>query len=40
MARLALRGDADAGRAFIGPKCGLCTDSQWELESKRLDATH
>jgi hypothetical protein len=29
-----LRGDAAAGRAFLGAQCGLCTDPKWKLETK------
>lgn len=35
-----LRGAADAGRAFLGPNCGLCTDASWKFESKGLDKLH
>ena len=31
-----LRGDAAAGRRFVGPDCGLCTDTEWTYESKGL----
>jgi hypothetical protein len=33
-----LRGDAEAGRAFVGADCGLCTDPAWTFEAKGLDA--
>jgi hypothetical protein len=33
-----LRGDAAARGAFVGAKCGLCTDAKWKLETKGLDA--
>jgi hypothetical protein len=33
-----LRGDAHAGRTFIGPECGLCADRAWTFEAKGLDA--
>jgi hypothetical protein len=33
-----LRGDAAAGRAFLGAQCGLCTDPKWKLETKGFDA--
>jgi hypothetical protein len=32
-----LRGDSLAGRAFLGPNCGLCTIPAWTFDSKRLD---
>lgn len=32
-----LRGDATAGRMFRGKDCGLCKDSAWAVESKRID---
>jgi len=35
-----LRGDAAAGRAFVGKQCGLCTDSRWKLETKNFDSLH
>jgi hypothetical protein len=31
-----LKGDAAAGRMFLGPQCGLCTDPQWVVEQKNL----
>jgi hypothetical protein len=33
-----LRGDAEAGRAFVGENCGLCNSSEWEYESKNFDS--
>jgi hypothetical protein len=33
-----LRDDAEAGRAFLGDRCGLCTDSKWKFETKGFDA--
>jgi hypothetical protein len=33
-----LRGDAEAGLAFLGSRCGLCTDSKWKFETKGFDA--
>lgn len=33
-----LRGDAEAGRAFLGPDCGLCSDPEWDYESKRFES--
>ena len=35
-----LRGDADAGRMFVGAQCGLCADAKWKLETKGFDALH
>jgi hypothetical protein len=35
-----LRADAEAGRAFLGAHCGLCTDAKWKLETKGFDALH
>jgi hypothetical protein len=32
-----LRGDNEAGKAFLGDDCGLCADSAWTFDSKRLD---
>jgi dienelactone hydrolase len=32
-----LRGNAEAGKWFVGASCGLCTDSEWKFESKNLD---
>jgi hypothetical protein len=32
-----LRGNAEAGRVFLGKDCGLCVDPKWAFESKRLD---
>ena len=31
-----LRGDQDAAQVFIGESCGLCSDAQWDYESKDL----
>jgi hypothetical protein len=31
-----LRGNADAGRSFVGDPCGLCADPLWKFESKGL----
>jgi hypothetical protein len=33
-----LRGDADAGRTFLGQDCGLCVDPQWTFKAKGLHA--
>jgi dienelactone hydrolase len=32
-----LRGDAAAGRMFLGENCGLCLDPAWSLETKGMD---
>jgi hypothetical protein len=32
-----LRGDTEAQRAFLGADCGLCTDPEWEYETKNFD---
>jgi dienelactone hydrolase len=31
------KGDAKAGKMFDGPKCALCTDSNWDVEGKHLE---
>ena len=31
-----LRGDAKAGKRFIGKDCGLCKDPQWSFDKKRI----
>jgi hypothetical protein len=31
-----LRGDRKARARFVGKLCGLCTDSKWTYEQKRL----
>lgn len=31
-----LKGDKQAGAMFVGAKCGLCTNADWDVESKRL----
>jgi hypothetical protein len=33
-----LRGDANAGRTFLGQDCGLCADPAWQYETKAFDA--
>jgi dienelactone hydrolase len=33
-----LRGDAAAGRRFVGDDCGLCRDSRWQFDRKNLTA--
>ncbi len=30
------KGDKRAGRMFVGAKCGLCTNTNWDVASKRL----
>ncbi len=35
-----LRGDKNAGAAFMGSDCGLCADQAWKFEKKGLDAPH
>ena len=32
-----LRGNAKAGRMFLGKDCGLCVDPKWTFQSKRFD---
>lgn len=32
-----LKGDRTAARMFQGDKCGLCTDSKWTVEKKKID---
>ena len=32
-----LRGDAAAKKMFVGDSCGLCTDSTWKIERKKLE---
>jgi dienelactone hydrolase len=31
-----LKGDSKAGKMFVGDKCGLCTNENWDVEAKRL----
>jgi hypothetical protein len=31
-----LKGDKKAGKMFVGPKCSLCTNSNWDTEAKNL----
>ena len=33
-----LRGDKDAAKLFVGKDCGLCKDSYWAVDSKKLGA--
>lgn len=35
--RYTLKGDAEAGRMFVGERCGLCTNENWETRAKKLD---
>ncbi len=32
-----LRGDARAGRLFVGTGCGLCRNAEWSIQKKRID---
>jgi hypothetical protein len=34
-----LRGDAQAGKRFVGDDCGLCKDAQWSFERKQFPGT-
>jgi len=31
-----LKGDAEAGKEFLGPQCRLCTTEGWEIKQKKL----
>ena len=31
-----LKGDAEAGKMFVGPQCGLCTNPDWVVEQKNI----
>jgi hypothetical protein len=31
-----LKGDKEAGKMFVGNKCGLCTNSNWDVKSKGI----
>jgi len=31
-----LRGDTEAGKMFVGPACGLCTNAEWVVKQKNL----
>jgi hypothetical protein len=33
-----LRGDKDARDVFVGEHCGLCSDPNWQFQSKGLNA--
>jgi dienelactone hydrolase len=35
--RYHFKGDADAGKMFVGAACSLCTNPNWETESKGLE---
>jgi hypothetical protein len=35
--RYLFKGDEKAGKMFVGEDCGLCTDSNWDTDSKGLD---
>jgi hypothetical protein len=30
-------GDKRAAKRFVGKNCGLCTDSAWKVDKKRID---
>ncbi len=32
-----LKGEKSASAMFVGPNCGLCTDTSWKLERKNVD---
>jgi hypothetical protein len=32
-----LKGDETAGKMFTGPSCGLCKDTNWKLEKKKIE---
>ncbi|NLT65854.1 MAG: hypothetical protein GXX84_04550, partial [Acidobacteria bacterium] len=32
-----LKGDETAGKMFVGPSCGLCKDTDWKFEKKKID---
>ncbi len=34
--RFVLKGDAEAGKMFVGENCGLCTSENWETRAKAL----
>jgi hypothetical protein len=31
------KGDKNAGKMFVGKKCGLCTNSNWDVASKGIN---
>jgi dienelactone hydrolase len=35
-----LKGDSQAAKRFVGADCGLCTDPQWQVQRKNMDASH
>jgi dienelactone hydrolase len=35
--RYHFKGDAEAAKMFVGKKCGLCTNPNWDTDSKGLD---
>ncbi len=35
--RYHFKGDKDAGKMFVGKDCALCTNSNWDADSKKLD---
>jgi hypothetical protein len=32
-----LKHDQAAAKMFVGPQCGLCTDSAWTVQKSRID---
>ncbi len=32
-----LKGDKEAAKMFLGPQCGLCVDTKWTIERKKLE---
>jgi len=32
-----LKGDKESAKMFLGPQCGLCNDSKWTIERKKID---
>jgi hypothetical protein len=32
-----LKGDETAGKMFTGPSCGLCKDTNWKFEKKKME---
>lgn len=35
--RYRFKGDKEAGKMFVGENCGLCTNPNWDADSKKLD---
>jgi ketosteroid isomerase-like protein/dienelactone hydrolase len=35
--KFVLKTDTEAGRRFVGPACGLCTNDTWDTDSKHLN---